>query len=191
MLPSLILDFFSVSRSLPTESGYFLDGAMHTFVWTIILMMNMNIILVGVFIALWILRWAVELFYHKTVEWLHSCMQSRALRADVDPAADDLEVPAAEEPAAGDCVTCGNCSNNETMHYSVKACPCCHEEILSSANSEPACTKRCDKFSNNVHDCDDGEQCTLHSNHSGECLFKFSDKVVESTDSEFEPEEDS
>ncbi len=246
---SVFLDLFSISISLPSEFGYCLDGVMHSFVWTIGLLLVGYVLLrqvvavpiftalcvlvplhwavmhhwtiladicdkllqfvtgpiVGVFGALWILCWAVQLFYHKTVGWLHSffilllavlerCMQSRALRAEVDPVADevpDAEEPAAEEPAADDCVNCKSCSNDKPMHFTVKKCPCCNEEILSSANSESACVERCDNFSKDVHDCDDGQQCTLHSNHLGECLFKFSDKAVEATDSAFEPEEDS
>lgn len=164
---------------------HFVPGVMHTFVWIIGLLL---FVASSILIALCVLL-TLHFFYEAVV--LKRCMQSRAPRADVDPAADDLEVPAAEEPAAGDCVICDKCSNNKTMHYSVTACPCCHEKILSSANSQSACTMRCDKRTHNVPDCDDDEQCTLHSNHSGECLFNASDKAVEATDSEFEPEEDS
>ena len=152
---------------------HFVPGVMHTFVWIIGLLL---FVASSILIALCVLL-TLHFFYEAVV--LKRCMQSRAPRADVDPAADDLEVPAAEEPAAGDCVICDKCSNNKTMHYSVTACPCCHEKILSSANSQSACTMRCDKRTHNVPDCDDDEQFTLHSNHSGECLFKFSDKAVE------------
>ena len=107
-------------------------------------------------------------------------------------AAEELaaEEPNAEEPAADDCVRCDKCSNDKIMHPTVERCPCCHEN-LSSANSESACSERCPESSLNVPDCDDGEHCTLHSNHLGECLFNASDKAVEATESEFEAKDDS
>ena len=151
-------------------------------------------------IMLWILCWAVHIFVHImfTMGCLHFFCPSvlrpvkRFLAAEEPAAGEELaaEEPAAEKPAADDCVRCKNCSNDKIMHSTVERCPCCHEN-LSSANSESACSERCPESSLNVPDCDDGEHCTLHSNHPGECLFKFSDKAVEATDSEFEPDEDS
>jgi hypothetical protein len=104
-------------------------------------------------------------------------LQQRNDEAKSDEEKTSADVAAAGVPAADDCVRCDQCSNNKIMHPTVVTCPCCHA-ALSSANSESACSERCPERSHNVPDCDDDEQCTLHSNHLDECLFHHASEAT-------------